>query len=426
MKRSFLFLLIFIPSIIFAQQIAYLWSTGDTTRTISPNPTVTTTYYLTVTQNTISYSDSVVLTVNAPDFTTENQIACDSLYWAPSDTTFYNSVVYIDSLINSNGCDSIVTLNLSIFNSVTTTENIVACDNYTWAANNTTYSASGTYSNTLTTSKGCDSTVTLNLTINNTTFAQIDTTVVAQYLWPQTGITYTNTGAYIDTTTNSKGCDSIVQLNLTVIPPLAVNICATDTIICLGSSTTISANINQIVPNASALQVGYYYEGGIIGYIFQPNDLGYVAGETHGIIIAEKDLSTKLSWGGTVSLNLFSTLANTVGSGPSNTQRILFVADSLGLPFPAATAAADYNAGCYNDWFLPSQDDLIQINLSAAQNGIGSFKTNPTPNQFATGYWSSSLMSNGVGAQAPFMSSTGGVCGCAIFETYWVRPVRYF
>ncbi|MCR9173677.1 MAG: M43 family zinc metalloprotease, partial [bacterium] len=45
-------------------------------------------------------------------------------------------------------------------------ETVSACDTYTWSANSTTYTVSGTYTATLTNAAGCDSTATLNLTIN--------------------------------------------------------------------------------------------------------------------------------------------------------------------------------------------------------------------------------------------------------------------
>jgi len=62
----------------------------------------------------------------------------------------------------------------------------------------------------------------------------------------------------------------------------------------------------------------------------------------------------------------------------------------------------------------------------------GSFVTEPTDSlasdyeqQFQTGYWSSSLMENYAGALSLFMINDN-VCGCAFFESYWVRPVRRF
>ena len=47
------------------------------------------------------------------------------------------SDTYYDTLINSVGCDSVVTLNLTIYNSVATNDSITACDITTW--NGTTY-----------------------------------------------------------------------------------------------------------------------------------------------------------------------------------------------------------------------------------------------------------------------------------------------
>ena len=63
------------------------------------------------------------------------------------------------------GCDSVVTLSLTINNSVSTIDSISACDSTTW--NGTTYTTSGIYSATLQTINGCDSVVTMDITINS-------------------------------------------------------------------------------------------------------------------------------------------------------------------------------------------------------------------------------------------------------------------
>ena len=52
----------------------------------------------------------------------------------------------------------------------------------------------------------CDSTATLNLTINNSTFSSEDITACDDYEW--NSITYTESGIYTFNTTNSLGCDS--------------------------------------------------------------------------------------------------------------------------------------------------------------------------------------------------------------------------
>ena len=46
-----------------------------------------------------------------------------------------------DTLTNAVGCDSVVTLNLTIHNSIATNDSAVACDNYTWNGN--VYDTSG-------------------------------------------------------------------------------------------------------------------------------------------------------------------------------------------------------------------------------------------------------------------------------------------
>ena len=91
--------------------------------------------------------------------------SCNTYTWAQNGQTYNTSGVFQDTLQNINGCDSIISLNLTINANVqggTTVQS--ACDSYTW--NNQTYTQSGLYTQVLSTVNGCDSTVTLDLTMN--------------------------------------------------------------------------------------------------------------------------------------------------------------------------------------------------------------------------------------------------------------------
>ena len=65
------------------------------------------------------------------------------------------------------GCDSLVTLDLTINNSYSTTDVQGACDSYTWIDGNTYTTSNNTASFMLSSMTGCDSLVTLDLTIDN-------------------------------------------------------------------------------------------------------------------------------------------------------------------------------------------------------------------------------------------------------------------
>jgi alpha-tubulin suppressor-like RCC1 family protein len=89
---------------------------------------------------------------------------------------------------------------------------ITACNNYLF--NGDTLSNSGIYYDTLTNTKNCDSIITLNLTIKTNT--QTTATISACYSYLFNGSTITTSGVYYDTLTNATGCDSMVTLNLTI------------------------------------------------------------------------------------------------------------------------------------------------------------------------------------------------------------------
>ncbi|MDB4516242.1 T9SS type A sorting domain-containing protein, partial [Crocinitomicaceae bacterium] len=67
----------------------------------------------------------------------------------------------------------------------------------------------------LTNAAGCDSTVTLDLTINNSTSSSIQVTSLDIYTAPS-GAVYTFSGTYIDIIPNVIGCDSTITIELTM------------------------------------------------------------------------------------------------------------------------------------------------------------------------------------------------------------------
>jgi hypothetical protein len=104
------------------------------------------------------------LTINAAPNASSAVNACESYTWYGQ--TYTQSGTFTHTVPSGAGCDSVLYLNLTIFNNVTgPTFQETACDSYTW--NGQTYFQSGTYTFNGSSQNGCDSTATLSLTINN-------------------------------------------------------------------------------------------------------------------------------------------------------------------------------------------------------------------------------------------------------------------
>ncbi|MGB1004424.1 MAG: T9SS type A sorting domain-containing protein, partial [Salibacteraceae bacterium] len=156
------------------------------------------------------------LTINSGDTNNFTVMACDNFYWSVSGMTYTQGGQYSQLFTNQNGCDSLEQLDLTIHNSSVTTISVNACDSYTSPSGTHTWNTTGVYLDTLFTSFGCDSVITINLTINNTQLVSITESVCSSYTWASNGVTYWNSGQYVDTVTSSTGCDSINTLNLTI------------------------------------------------------------------------------------------------------------------------------------------------------------------------------------------------------------------
>jgi hypothetical protein len=88
------------------------------------------------------------------------------------------------------------------------------CESYTSPSGLYTWTTNGTYQDTIPNSFGCDSTMTIHLTLNNTT-SSIAETACFEYTAPD-GVTYSTSGNYTAVIPNAAGCDSTISINLTI------------------------------------------------------------------------------------------------------------------------------------------------------------------------------------------------------------------
>lgn len=161
--------------------------------------------------------DSVVtlnLTMHYSVSVVDEQEVCDSLVWIDGNgyTEDNNTAYYVAQ--TAEGCDSAITLNLSVRYSVQTTDEKEACDSYMWIDGETYTQSESEASYTFEAANGCDSTITLNLTMHYSATSTDTVEAEESYVW--NGTTYEESGVYEYQTETEWGCDSTAVLVLTI------------------------------------------------------------------------------------------------------------------------------------------------------------------------------------------------------------------
>ena len=198
--------------------------------------------------------------------------------------------------------------------------------------------------------------------------------------------------------------------------------------------TARDGSTQDYVVAAFALEIGDLYRGGIVSCILQAGDPGFVAGETHGLIAAVADQSA-----GTPGV-IWSTIGSvpaggsqirpagpgqTIGTGQSNTTAIVCQTATIDGQYVECTGGAAYlcdrlSEGGYDDWFLPSKDELNKLYLN--RDVVGGYAP--------ADYWSSSdnyeLGLNSATAAWSQHFGTGVQGHWGKYFLYRVRAVRVF
>src|SRR5690554_6865508 len=233
---------------------SFTWTGGDGAVYTASNNTATYTF----TGGAANGCDSIVtldLTINSAVTGTDTQSACGSFTWTGGDGAVYtasnNTATYTFTGGAANGCDSIVTLDLTINIAVTGTDTQSACGSFTWTGGDgavyTSSNNTATYTFTGGAANGCDSIVTLDLTINSSVTGTDTQSACGSYTWID-GVEYTaneNSATYTLVGGAANGCDSIVTLNLTMHPAISA-----------GNDNAITVCLNEPVNLAPLLSSG--------------------------------------------------------------------------------------------------------------------------------------------------------------------------
>lgn len=207
----------------------YLWNTGATTASMTVRPLETTTYTVTGTSGGMcTATASATVTVNPTyevewsDTICQGETYNQNGFVINADTP--GTTDNVQNLQSAQGCDSIVTLHLTVLPAFVFEYDTAFCDGGALDFYGETYTQSGSYSHHLPTADGCDSVVTVHLTVNPNYDIE-DSRVICKtelpYHYGPADTTFEEgtspEGTYLFTRTTATGCDSNITLQLSVV-----------------------------------------------------------------------------------------------------------------------------------------------------------------------------------------------------------------
>jgi gliding motility-associated-like protein len=192
------------------------------------------------------------VTVNVttpPDTAFISEAICQGDTYTIGGQTFDMAGEYDVTLQSVGGCDSTVNLTLTVIDPIVNDIERTICAGDSVVVGSSVYTASGMYTDVLTSNAGCDSTVNLTLTVLDPVETDVSASICAGGSYTVGNDTFTAAGNFRIALQSAAGCDSIVNLALTISEPVAVVQppdmldCETTSVTLDGGSSTPAGNL---------------------------------------------------------------------------------------------------------------------------------------------------------------------------------------
>ena len=167
-------------------------------------------------ENCRAMSEPFYFSVNPKKYFVYSDTICSNQTYNFNGNSLNITGTYKDTITTVIGCDSIITLNLTVNPLFNDTIYMTICDNDSILFGGQYYSLQGSYTNSLSSVFGCDSLSTLNLTVRPTFNDTIYKTIYSNESVLFGGKYYSLQGIYTDSLKTVLGCDSLSTLHLTV------------------------------------------------------------------------------------------------------------------------------------------------------------------------------------------------------------------
>ena len=197
----------------------FLWNTTPTRTTDTAMGLPAGSYNLTVTDATgmITFGNVIIDQPEQIQSFTSRQICHgDSLLLKGS--YYYASAILYDTLTAKNGCDSILQLSLVVEPEYSTQQTATICEGSLYDFYGTPLISNGKYNHKLFSVHGCDSIITINLTVNPTYLRNNSQAICNGDSYTIGTNIYSSPGNYYDTLKSNSGCDSIILTKLALNP----------------------------------------------------------------------------------------------------------------------------------------------------------------------------------------------------------------